>query len=96
MLVLTELPQFLYQEPPGAQQLTRPVFSNVPHLGQIVLDEVSGVVVVNVVDVDVMDVDVAHSPRAMDPDEPTNMSSFSAFECTQAFPQRIRLNEVAP
>ena len=31
--------QFLYQAPPGAQQLTRPDFLNVPQLGHIVLAE---------------------------------------------------------
>ena len=29
-------PQFLYQAPPGAQQLTRPDFSNVPHFGHVI------------------------------------------------------------
>ena len=30
-------PQFLYQPPPGAQQLTRPDFSNVPHVGHVIV-----------------------------------------------------------
>ena len=30
-------PQFLNQAPPGAQQLTRPDFSNVPHFGQLIV-----------------------------------------------------------
>merc|ERR1719182_657355 len=29
-------PQFLYQAPPGAQQLPLPDFSNIPHLGHII------------------------------------------------------------
>ena len=29
-------PQFLYQAPPGAQQLTRPDFANVPHFGHVI------------------------------------------------------------
>ena len=32
----------------------------------------------------------------MDPDEPTNMSSLVALEVTQAFPQRLCLNDAAP
>ena len=32
-LLLSVTPQFLYQAPPGAQQLTRPDFLNVPHFG---------------------------------------------------------------
>ena len=30
-------PQFLNQEPPGAQQLTRPDLSNVPHFGHVII-----------------------------------------------------------
>ena len=29
-------PQFLYQAPPGAQQLFLPDFSNVPHFGHVI------------------------------------------------------------
>ena len=36
-------PQFLYQAPPGAQQLTRPDFSNVPHFGQVIVLTIVGV-----------------------------------------------------
>ena len=32
-------PQVLYQEPPGAQQLTRPNFVNVPQVGHVVIAE---------------------------------------------------------
>ena len=34
---LIELPQFLNQAPPGAQQLTLPDFLNVPHFGHVVM-----------------------------------------------------------
>ena len=34
---LLAAPQFLNQAPPGAQQLTRPDFSNVPHFGHTVV-----------------------------------------------------------
>ena len=37
MFLFAAPPQFLYQAPPGAQQLTRPDFANVPHFGHIVL-----------------------------------------------------------
>ena len=30
-------PQFLYQAPPGAQQLTRPDFANEPHFGHVIV-----------------------------------------------------------
>ena len=30
-------PQFLYQAPPGAQQLARPDFANEPHFGHVIL-----------------------------------------------------------
>ena len=32
----------------------------------------------------------------IDPEEPSNMNFFSALECTQATPQRVRLKDVAP
>ena len=35
MLLLLARPQFRYQAPPGAQQLTLPDFSNVPHFGHV-------------------------------------------------------------
>ena len=97
-----------------------PVFSNVPHLGQIGFDDIpraavvgvgsevdvvvvvaspvtdnAFILVVGVLVVDVVVV-VTHTICDIRPDDPTNMSSFSAFECTQASPHRICLNEVAP
>ena len=36
-------PHFLYQPPPGAQQLIRPDFSNVPHFGHIIVSATVGV-----------------------------------------------------
>ena len=36
-------PQLLYQAPPGAQQLTRPDFSNVPHFGHAIIFAIVGV-----------------------------------------------------
>ena len=42
-------PQFLYQAPPGAQQLTLPDFSNVPHLRHAIV--FSGVLIDVVLDV---------------------------------------------
>ena len=48
-------PQFLNQAPPGAQQLTRPDFSNVPHFGHVILlaivVETAGVLTEVVIDV---------------------------------------------
>ena len=38
--LLPGLPQFLYQAPPGAQQLTRPDFSNVPHFGHVIISAI--------------------------------------------------------
>ena len=40
-------------------------------------------------------VTAVQNSRDIDPNEPTNMSNFVAFDCTQAAPQRLRLNEVA-
>ena len=37
MFLLPGPPQFLYQAPPGAQQLGLPDFSNVPHFGHSIL-----------------------------------------------------------
>ena len=34
--------------------------------------------------------------EGMDPCEPSNMRSFVAFEWTQAAPQSLRVNDVAP
>ena len=42
-------PQFLYQAPPGAQQLTRPDFLNVPHFVHAIFAEARPGVVNNVV-----------------------------------------------
>ena len=36
-----------------------------------------------------------HSVRDIDPGEPSNIISFVAFECTQAAPQSLCLNDVA-
>ena len=36
MFLLPDPPQFLYQPPPGAQQLALPDFSNVPHFGHAI------------------------------------------------------------
>ena len=36
-LVLRAPPQFLNQAPPGAQQLCLPDFSNLPHLGHVIV-----------------------------------------------------------
>ena len=41
--LLPDPPQFLYQAPPGAQQLTRPNFSNVPHFGHVLVLAIVGV-----------------------------------------------------
>ena len=42
-------PHFLNQAPPGAQQLTLPDFSNVPHFGHVIVVDVMVVVLGNVV-----------------------------------------------
>jgi len=44
--VLPTLPQFLYQLPPGAQQLTRPDFLNAPHFGHTRIAEAIGVLAI--------------------------------------------------
>ena len=41
-------PQFLYHAPPGAQQLTRPDFTNVPHSGHAIDDVIIDVATVDV------------------------------------------------
>ena len=46
--MLPALPQFLYQAPPGAQQLRLPDFLTTPHLGHaLLLTTTEGLVVVN-------------------------------------------------
>ena len=42
MFLLPGPPQFLYQAPPGAQQLTRPDFSNMPHFEHAIVLIVRG------------------------------------------------------
>ena len=42
-ILLPALPQFSNQAPPGAQQLTRPDFSNLPHLGHFILRTIGDV-----------------------------------------------------
>ena len=37
MFLLPDPPQFLYQAPPGAQQLTLPDFLNAPHFGHVLI-----------------------------------------------------------
>ena len=44
--LLSVPPQFLYQAPPGAQQLTLPDFKNVPHFGHVTVFVIVGVTVV--------------------------------------------------
>jgi hypothetical protein len=39
-LLLPNPPQFLNQEPPGAQQLTLPDFANLPHVGHVVVSSI--------------------------------------------------------
>ena len=36
VFLFTAAPHFLYQAPPGAQQLVLPDFSNAPHLGHVI------------------------------------------------------------
>jgi len=55
MFSLPVLPQFLNQAPPGAQQLTRPDFLNVPHFGHIITAEATSGVVSDVA-IDVFDI----------------------------------------
>ena len=43
VLLLPNPPQFLYQAPPGAQQLTLPDFRNVPHFGHVIVLAIVGV-----------------------------------------------------
>ena len=42
MFAVRVRPHFVNQAPPGAQQLSRPDFFKVPHLGHMVVDEMSG------------------------------------------------------
>ena len=43
IFLLPAPPQFLYQAPLGAQQLTRPDFSNLPHFGHVIVLAIVGV-----------------------------------------------------
>ena len=101
--LLPASPQFLYQAPPGAQQLTRPDFLNAPHLLQIMTDE-NMLAVVCDVEIDLFATGQCASHRGGDephvscgivPEEPTNMSFFDASEKTQAAPQSLRLKDTA-
>ena len=113
-------PQFLNQAPPGAQQLTLPDFSNVPHFGHVIVLAFAAVMVGVLTDAVIgvcttssrsgngrrvmcwrvagvvagVETDV-HTVTGIDPDEPINIPILLAFECTQAAPQSLRLNDAA-
>ena len=97
MFLLPTPPQFLNQAPPGAQQLTRPDFLNVPHLEHVIVLAIIDVMVV--IGVRTMssrsDGDGEHVIRDMDPDDPGNMPFLFAFDLTQAVPQSFCLNDLA-
>jgi len=90
-------PHFLYQAPPGAQQLTWPDFLNVPHVGHTIviaiLEVMAGVLMTirSRLNIGVP----MHTCRDIDPGEPVNIRRCFAFEFTQAALQSIRLNDVA-
>ena len=46
--VLLLPPHILNQAPPGAQQLTRPDFLKVPHLGHVIGDAITGAATVDI------------------------------------------------
>ena len=111
VFLLPAPPQFLYQAPPGAQQLALPDFANVPHLGHImvlVIVEVMDGVLIDVIGVltissrsgigrrDTCDLGAkVHTVSDIDPDVPVNMSIFVDFELTQAAPQSFCLKDAA-
>ena len=73
-------PQFLYQAPPGAQQLTRPDFPNVLHMGHpivLVIVEVMADVAMAVLPIRPR---IMHTVRDIDPGDPSKISVFVAFE----------------
>ena len=82
-------PQFLYQAPPGAQQLTRPDFLNVPQSGHFLIAKATPGTVVDIV-IGVLAIrhcashrcedDLRQGYRGIDPDEPKNMSFLLAIE----------------
>ena len=109
--LLSAPPQFLYQAPPGAQQLALPDFTNVPHFGHIlvlaIVGEMTAVLAImwaissrsgsgwRAASV-VADTWVGvHTFRDIDPDDPSNVSSFVAFELTQAGVHSFCENAVA-
>ena len=49
--LLTDPPQFVYQAPPGAQQLTLPDFKNVPHFEHVIVLAIIEVTVAVMTDV---------------------------------------------
>ena len=101
--LLREPPQFLYQAPPGAQQLTLPDFKNVPHFGHVTVLAIVGVIVGvptnEVIGVRIISSrsgigwrrvgDAVHSVCDIDPGEPANMRSLLSIERTQAAPQSL-------
>ena len=90
-------PHFLYQAPPGAQQLARPDCLNVPHFGHA---EVIAIVFLSAGIGELTTLTSSRSSRLqtmrdIEPDEPANMRIFLAFERTQATPQSFCRNDVA-
>ena len=94
-LLLPVPPQFLYQAPPGAQQLTRPDFLNVLHFGHILFVEATPIVLRDVI-IGVGAIfhrashrwgDDPHTVDEIDPGEPSKISILLAFELAQAAPQ---------
>ena len=94
-MLLPNPPQFLYQAPPGAQQLNLPDFANVPHfehvIGPAIVDVAAGVLgdlVIGSRDTSCLfsgrdrseTVSVGHTVCDIDPSEPVNMAYLSAFE----------------
>ena len=61
-LLLPELPQFLYQAPPGAQQLARPDFLNMPQCGHVILAKATPGVV-NAMPIGVLAISHRANPR---------------------------------
>ena len=93
-------PQFLYQAPPGAQQLARPDFVNVPQFGHIVIGEAAssvvseGAIVVIVIGDSHLashrwGFDAPHCVVESPPDEPSKVWFLVACDKNQPDPQSI-------
>ena len=100
-LLLPPPPQLLYQAPPGAQQLARPDFWNVPQIGHVVLFEATPGEASDVAfgafgachrasprsGDDISSDDKSHTTLGIDPYESSNIRSWVAVESNHVAPQ---------